>query len=345
MQAQCWESSSDSNTVICRLCAHACRLAEGKRGKCGVRENKNGFLYSLVANRIISAHADPIEKKPLYHFFPGTRTFSIGTMGCNFSCRFCQNASISRYPADTGAIEGEEASPDRIVAAACQAHCASIAFTYNEPTVFYELMVATADRALQAGLGTIMVSNGFQSVAALQSLKERIQAVNIDLKGFTDAFYKTYCGARLQPVLDNLKRMVDMGWWVEVTTLLIPGLNDTPEVLHGLAGFIRKELGKHVPWHVSAFHPCYQMLDHPATPVSTVLEACAIGQKEGLLFVYPGNVPVSADTCCPSCGAVFIRRDGWKTYVMNSGVSCGVCNAVVPGIWSRKEGPILPPTP
>lgn len=336
MQAQCWESAS-SGAVICRLCAHACHLTEGKRGKCAVRENRNGLLHTLVANRIISAHVDPIEKKPLYHYLPGTRTFSLGTMGCNFSCRFCQNASISRYPADTGIVEGEETSPDSIIAAACKARCESIAFTYNEPTVFYELMAATSERALEVGLGTIMVSNGFQSVEALEGLRDRIQAVNIDLKGFTDTFYKTYCGARLQPVLDNLKRMVDMGWWVEVTTLLIPGLNDTPEALHGLAGFIRKELGKHVPWHLSAFHPCYQMVDRPATSVSTVLEACAIGREEGLVFVYPGNVPVSTDTCCPSCGAVFIRRDGWKAYPMTSDAVCRVCGAVVPGIWSRKE--------
>lgn len=321
--------------VRCELCAHECRIAEGRRGLCAVRENRNGTLYTLTSDGIASAHPDPVEKKPLYHFMPGSRTFSIGTMGCNFHCRFCQNAGLSRHPARTGEVCAEPVQPEDVIRAAHDTDCSSVAFTYNEPTVFYELMLAVSDRAVEAGLRTILVSNGFQSLPCLEGLHKRIHAANIDLKAFTDDFYRTRCGARLTPVLDNLKRMRDMGWWMEITTLIIPGLNDTPEELSQIARFIRNELGTGTPWHISAFHPCHEMQDRPPTPVRTLLMACEIGASEGLSFVYPGNIPpeYTKDTLCPVCGSVFVKRRGWESKRTASDGSCTACGAGIAGIW------------
>ncbi|MEG1610449.1 MAG: AmmeMemoRadiSam system radical SAM enzyme, partial [Bilophila sp.] len=289
---------------------------------------------TLTADGVASAHPDPVEKKPLYHYLPGSRTFSIGTMGCNFHCHFCQNAGLSRHPALTGEVCAESVAPEQIIRAACESGCSSVAFTYNEPTVFYELLLPVADCAHQAGLRTLLISNGFQSKACLEGLHRRINAANIDLKACTDSFYRTLCGARLAPVLDNLKRMRDMGWWLEITTLIIPGHNDTPDELHKIARFIREELGAATPWHVSAFHPCHEMQDRPPTPVRTLLTACEIGTAEGLLFVYPGNIALeyTRDTLCPVCGSVVIHRRGWDIEPTDG--TCASCNAILPGVWA-----------
>lgn len=319
--------------VVCRLCAHRCRLRPGGRGRCAVRINAGGILRTLAGNRLISVCVDPVEKKPLYHYLPGSRTLSMGSMGCNFSCTFCQNADISHFPAQTGEVRGESWSAEQVCEAAVANGCRSLAFTYNEPTLFYEFLTAASDLAHDSGLGTILVSNGFQSADCLAALRNRISAANIDLKAFSEEFYRTRCGGRLAPVLDNLKRMTDMGWWLEVTTLFIPGLNDSPEEMHAIARFIRQSLGAHVPWHCTAFHPCHELRDRPPTPDGTLLRACRAGEEEGLLFVYPGNAAVSRPTRCPSCGKVFIAREGWNLRKSSLDGTCAACGTAVPGIW------------
>lgn len=344
------------NRVQCCLCSHFCLLSLGERGQCGVRICVDGpdgaELHTLVGDGVAAWHADPVEKKPLYHYLPGSRTFSFGTVGCNFDCAWCQNDGISRLPAETGRVEGIPATPDALVSAARAQGCSSLAFTYTEPTVFFELMIATADRARnvspkntglqnaedQEPLGAILVSNGYQSPDCLEALRGRIQAANIDLKAFRGATYRTYCGARLQPVLDNLKRMKVFGWWLEVTTLVVPGINDDPHELRDMARFIRQELGPDTPWHISAFHPCRHMKDRGPTPLSSLTSAADMGQEEGLWFVYTGNVPPPLDrpTLCPHCMTALVERRGFQAR-MKTGFAgtCPQCGQRVPGIWSK----------
>jgi pyruvate formate lyase activating enzyme len=335
MEAVLWKQG-ERGCVRCVACMHACLLADGHAGRCGVRANRAGTLRSLVSGGIASAHADPVEKKPLYHYLPGTGTFSFGTQGCNFTCAFCQNADISQPPRLTGRIRQQNATPEDLLKAALANRCASVAFTYNEPTVFVELMLATAALAREAGLGAVMVSNGFQTPQALACLRPLIQAANIDLKSMNPVFYRDVCGAALRPVLNNLARMRRFGWWIEVTTLLIPGLNDDPEELRRIAGFIAAELGTDVPWHVSAFHPAFNMTDRPPTPPATVDMAWNIGRESGLRFVYPGNVlparlRATRSTLCPVCGAVCVDRSRAPSPFSGS---CPACRTGIPGIWS-----------
>ena len=335
MPAAFGESRLDG-LVDCRLCAHHCRLASGQRGRCGVRANLRGTLVSLVSNVVTGTAMDPVEKKPLYHFLPGTRTFSVGSAGCNFSCLFCQNHEISRDPAETGKIVGRQAEADILVDLARRQSAASMAFTYNEPTVFFELMFAASGLARQQGLRSLMVTNGFMSEDCLMSLRRRICAANVDLKSFSDAFYRKYCGGRLQPVLDNLKRMKALGWWLEVTTLVIPGINDSTAELREAARFIRDELGPDTPWHLSGFHGAYHMADHPDTPAGQLEDCWALARGEGLHFVYVGNVisAVGGNTYCPQCGAVCIERQGWR--VRLKGATAGICPSCgqeLPGVW------------
>ncbi len=334
-------STLDGNRIRCELCRRNCVLQSGERGFCGVREHRNGGLRSLVGNTIAAVHVDPVEKKPLYHYLPGSKVFSVGTMGCNFACVFCQNADISRTPARTGTIGGMPMPPEAAAAAALESGCAAIAFTYNEPTVFCEWMLETADAAAAGGLGRILVSNGYQSRDCLNALRPRITAANIDLKAFTDRFYRERCGgARLSPVLDTLKLAVSMNWWLEVTTLLVPGLNDDPAELRDAARFIRDELGAHVPWHLSAFHPCFELTDRPPTPPQTVLRACEIGLAEGLWFVYPGNTAFDSPTRCPGCRRVVAENvNGRRRELVKqdwNGV-CPHCGTAVPGIWQPGD--------
>jgi pyruvate formate lyase activating enzyme len=304
--------AADDNQVRCDLCHHHCRIAEGKRGLCGVRQNQAGKLYSLVYGKVIAAQVDPIEKKPLYHFLPGSRAYSIGTVGCNFRCRHCQNFEISQAPhRGSGRIGGEDRSPAEIVAAAQAAGCSAIAYTYTEPTIFFEFAYDTAIQARQAGIKNVFVSNGYMSAAAARRIAPLLDAVNIDLKAFTEKFYHEICGARLKPVLETIARMKSLGVWLEVTTLVIPGLNDSPQELAEIAGFV-KGVGEEVPWHVSAFYPAYKLSDVPPTPVATVRRAREIGLQAGLRHVYEGNVPgeAGAHTTCPGCKAVVIARSG-----------------------------------
>jgi pyruvate formate lyase activating enzyme len=319
----------------CDLYNRQCRIKEGKRGICGVRENRGGRLYSLVYGRIIAEHIDPIEKKPLFNFLPGSRAFSIGTVGCNFHCKHCQNFDISQYPQEhTGDIIGERRTPEGIVSAAKAAGCETIAYTYNEPTVFYEFTHDTAILAQREGIKNIIVSNGYLSSEAARQIAPYLDAINIDLKAFSDKSYKEVCGARLEPVLETIKLMKALGVWVEVTTLIIPGLNDGEEELRDIAHFV-KEIGPQVPWHVTRFHPAYKYLDRPPTPVATLRQAHEIGLEEGLRYVYEGNVPGEGgeNTYCYACGAILVERYGLRLLAnrLEDG-KCSECGAKMDGV-------------
>lgn len=335
MQEALFYEAADENQVRCDLCHHRCRIAEGKRGFCGVRQNQAGKLYSLVYGKIIAERVDPIEKKPLYHFLPGSQAYSIGTVGCNFRCRHCQNFEISQAPHQgSGRIGGKDRTPAEIVAAARAAGCSSIAYTYTEPTIFFEFACNTAILAHQAGIKNVFVSNGYMSAAAARRIAPLLDAVNIDLKAFTEKFYHKICGVRLKPVLKTIALMKSLGVWLEVTTLIIPGLNDGAQELAQIAGFV-KGVGEEVPWHVSAFYPAYQLTNVPPTPPVTVRNAREIGLQAGLRHVYAGNVPgeAGAQTTCPGCGATVIERSG-KGSVRNRLQSgrCPACGQTIAGV-------------
>ncbi len=318
--------SLDNSLTRCALCAHRCTIKPGRKGLCGVRENDGGVLYTLVYSEAIAAHVDPIEKKPLYHFLPGTSSFSIATVGCNFRCRFCQNSDISQAPREDASLRGEEFSPVEVVAAAKRYACDSIAYTYTEPTVFFEYAYETSKLAHEEGIKNIFVTNGYMTLEALDEIDGYLDAANVDLKSFDDGFYRRQCGARLQPVLDTIQAMHERGVWVEVTTLLIPGLNDGDEELTKIAQFMAG-VDLDMPWHVSRFTPRYKMQDRPGTPVDSIHRAVEIGREAGLRYVYAGNVPgdMYENTLCPACGAVAIGRVGYSTVVNLDGDKCASC--------------------
>lgn len=321
--------------VQCSVCAHRCKINPGRRGLCGVRENKDGILYSLVFGTLISENVDPIEKKPFFHVYPGSRSFSIATVGCNFSCEFCQNSDISQMPRTTLMIMGEDTALETIVERACKNGCKTIAYTYTEPTVYLETALETSKIAVREGLKNVFVTNGYMSEQALDVMKPYLSAANVDLKSFRDEFYKKQCGARLQPVCDSLKKMKDLGIWVEITTLLIPGLNDLPEELHDIAAFIAG-IGKETPWHISRFHPQYKMLTRPVTPVASLHQACAIGKEAGLKYVYCGNVPgdEGENTYCSNCNKLLIKRYGYRIIESTlSGKTCSHCGHPLDGLF------------
>ncbi|HSQ84928.1 MAG TPA: AmmeMemoRadiSam system radical SAM enzyme, partial [Desulfobacterales bacterium] len=268
--------------VRCNLCHHKCIISQGKRGICHARENNNGVLYSLVYGKLIACHVDPIEKKPLFHFFPGSKAYSIATLGCNFHCLHCQNWSISQI---THKIVGKEFTPEDIIQNAITNRCQSIAYTYTEPTIFFEFAYETAKVAHKKGLKNLFITNGYISTEALEEISPYIDAANIDLKSMNNTFYREVCGAKLQPILDNIKLYYELGIWIEVTTLIIPGHNDDPEELKKTAEFIRN-IDATIPWHVTGFHPTYKLNDIPPTPVETLRKAVEIGRKAGLEYVY-----------------------------------------------------------
>lgn len=324
----------DDNKVRCVLCPHLCIISDGKKGVCGVRENRDGRLYSLVYGRIIAAHVDPVEKKPLFHFQPGSRTFSIATPGCNFKCSFCQNWQISQI---TEEIERtEEVSPEEVVRGAIRTGSSSISYTYTEPTIFFEFARDTGKIAREKGLKNIFVTNGYITKEGLEASLEFLDAANVDLKSFRDEFYKKFCRGKLSPVLDAIKWMKEKGIWIELTTLIIPGENDGEGELRDIAVFIKKELGDSVPWHVSRFHPDYKLLSHESTPPSTLFKAYEIGKKEGLKYVYVGNLPGSKgeNTYCPSCGKIVIGRWGFTiTEYRIKEERCQHCGQKIDGIF------------
>ena len=326
----------EKEKITCHLCAHECVIEPGKRGICMVRENQGGRLFSLVYGRIVSQGNDPIEKKPLFHFLPGTRSFSIATVGCNMQCQHCQNYEISQYPRHHElAVPGQECTPESIVRQAMETHAASMSYTYIEPTIFAEFAYDTAVLAREQGIRNIFVSNGFMTEKSAGALAGVLDGNNIDLKSFSDDFYRRICKARLQPVVDTIALMKGKGVWVEVTTLVIPGLNDSDTELRDIAHFIR-EIGAEIPWHVSAFHPTYRMLERPRTPVETLLRARNVGRDAGLRYVYTGNIPGEGgeSTRCHGCGERVIERIGYT--IRNNRLQdgcCPGCGAEIPGVW------------
>jgi pyruvate formate lyase activating enzyme len=331
-----FQEAREENRVRCGLCSHGCIIAPGKRGICAVRENRDGVLYSLVYDKVIARNIDPVEKKPLFHFRPGSLSYSIAAPGCNFRCKHCQNADISQLPRDRGGIvPGENVSPASIVEAARKRGCTSISYTYTEPTIYFELAYDTAKLAAEAGLANIFVTNGYITPEALRTVRPFLDAANIDLKGFTDDFYRTVCGARLQPVLDSIRLYKELGIWIELTTLIIPGHNDSDEELEAIARFIAS-VGREVPWHVSRFHPAYKLTDQPATPLATLKRARRIGLDAGLRYVYEGNVPGEGeDTVCWKCGKTLVKRVGFTVGdIFVRGGTCAFCKAKIDGIWT-----------
>jgi pyruvate formate lyase activating enzyme len=322
-EAMLWRTL-EGGKVECLLCAHRCQVAAGKSGVCGVRENREGKLITHVYGEVIAAHIDPIEKKPLYHFLPGTISFSIATIGCNFRCPFCQNWQISQAgKKDKGFGGGQALSPGEIVQAAKKRGCASISYTYTEPTIFFEYAYETAKLAREAGLANVFVSNGYMTVEALRMIQPYLDAANVDLKAFRDETYKKVCGARLGPVLDSIRLMRELGIWIEVTTLIVPGMNDSEEELADIARFIAS-VSSEIPWHISRFHPDYKYTQAPATPVETLRRAAALAKEAGLKFIYIGNVwGESEATVCPQCGKVLIRRNGFN--VGENRIEAGRC--------------------
>ena len=332
--AMLWEAvtkDEETNSVRCNLCAHHCLIREGRKGICLVRENVAGELYTLVYGRVISANVDPVEKKPLFHFHPGSGAFSIATVGCNFRCHWCQNWQISQAVREEHLLYGgQRATPEELVAAARRSDCRSIAYTYTEPTVFFEYAYDTARLAHEAGIANIFVTNGYMTAEALEMIRPYLDAANVDLKAFRDDTYRKLIGARLQPVLDSLVQTKQAGIWLEVTTLVVSGLNDSDDELGQIAAFIHDELGPDTPWHVSRYHPTYKY-DAPPTPMERLARAWVIGKDAGLRYVFVGNVPgrmlphgvEGESTYCHHCGAPLIER--WGYSIRQNRVGDGVC--------------------
>ena len=328
----------EKKVVGCFLCAHNCRIKEGKRGLCQVRENREGVLYSLVYGKLISQNVDPIEKKPLFHLLPGSLSYSIATVGCNFRCSHCQNYDISQYPRlNYGAITGRTATPEQVITSAQEHGCQSISYTYIEPTIFFEFAYECAQLAHERGLKNVFVSNGYTSPEATRKLAPFLDGNNIDLKAFTDKFYREVCGAKLAPVLETIRLMKELGVWVEVTTLVIPGWNDSDSELKEIAQFI-KSIDPEMPWHVTRFYPTFKMLDREPTSVATLERARNMGLSEGLKNVFVGNIPgeEGESTICPQCGTTVIERRGFTILSQNlEDGRCGKCNQSIAGVFQK----------
>lgn len=359
-EARFYEPLPDGK-VLCTLCPHDCRIPEGARGACGVRYNHKGRLYTLVYDKVVAREVNPVEKKPLFHFYPGSFAYSISTVGCNLRCSFCQNWRISQWPKEylpkhiesgeqtemetpdficpqlvelERIVAGETITPEAIVQAALNTGCLSISYTFTEPTIFYELAYDTAVLAREKGLKNNFVSNGFISETPLRELATVLDAANIDLKFFKEESYRRISRARLQPILDAIRLYHELGVWLEITTLIIPGINDSEGELQQIAEFIH-ELDVAIPWHVSQYYPAYKMFDHPPTPVETLRRARRIGLDTGLRYVYEGNVPGEGgeNTWCYQCGELLIERYGF--YVRQNRICdsrCPDCGAVIDGI-------------
>lgn len=324
----------NNQSVQCNLCPHNCHIENNKKGICGVRKNIDGTLFTLVYGKAIAEHADPVEKKPLFHFYPGSQAFSVSTVGCNFQCRHCQNSDISQMPRDRDIIMGNDRTPNDIVNTAKRLDCKSISYTYTEPTIYFEYAYETAKLASREGLKNNFVTNGYINQAPLEKIGPYLDAANIDLKSFSEDFYKKICGAELHSVLDSIRTYKRIGIWIEITTLVIPNLNDSPDELKQITEFIAK-LGKEIPWHVTAFYPTYRLTDQPRTSSRTLLEAREIGLQAGLRYVYTGNVPgeKGENTYCYSCGTALIQRFGFqiaKNILINA--SCPECKTKIDGV-------------
>ncbi len=336
MEAYLYESLNNEKKIKCNLCNHRCVIKNGRRGICGVRENKEGILKTLVYGKLIARNIDPIEKKPLFHVLPGSLSYSVATVGCNFKCLFCQNADIAQMPSDhNGMIMGNFFTPEDIVNAAIQGNCKSIAYTYTEPTVYFEFAYDTARIAHEKGILNVFVTNGYMTSGAIEMISPYLDAANVDLKAFNKKFYKEICKAEIEHVKETLRHMKSLGIFIEVTTLLIPGLNDDRHELEMLAEFIVESLGPETPWHISGFYPTYKLLDRPSTPLETLIIAREIGIKTGLKYVYTGNVPSEngENTFCYNCNNLLIDRQGFyvKKNLIENG-KCAHCGAHIDGI-------------
>jgi pyruvate formate lyase activating enzyme len=321
-------------TVQCTACNHYCTIPKGKLGICGVRKNIDGKLFLLTYGKAPAHGIDPIEKKPLFHFFPGTQIFSFGTFGCNYSCSFCQNSELSQCTKEKELVNfGPMFPPEKIVEYCKKENIPSIAYTYNEPAIFFEYAYDTAKLAHEAGLKNVFVSNGYESKEALEKITPYLDAINIDIKSFSNEFYSKNCKARLQPVLDTVKLAHELGIWVEVTTLVIPKENDSKKELAQIAEFIAS-VSRNIPWHVTRFYPNYLMTDRDSTPIKTLLDAHNAGKKAGLNYVYIGNIKNEFEsTLCPKCGKVLVERKGFlvqKNNLFNGKCSCG---EKIAGVW------------
>jgi pyruvate formate lyase activating enzyme len=332
----------DDGRVECDLCPRHCALHEGQRGLCFVRARRHDAIVLTAYGRSTGLAVDPIEKKPLFHFHPGSTALSFGTAGCNLACRFCQNWDISKARHDD--ILGVEASPADVARQAVRLGCRSVAFTYNDPAVFFEYALDTARACRERGVATVAVTAGYMNPEPRAEFFALMDAANIDLKSFDDAFYRRFCGGRLAPVLETLEHVArHTATWLEVTTLLIPGLNDSAAEVSALSAWVAEHLGPHTPLHFSAFHPAFRMTDRPSTPAATLGEARRRARAEGLRFVYTGNMrdPKGQTTRCAGCGAVLVGRDGYRltAWGLDAAGRCHTCGVLCPGVFTEAPGP------
>lgn len=324
----------DNNTVQCHLCPRECLVREGERGFCGVRMNQNGIYYTLVYGKVAAAHIDPIEKKPLFHMFPGSEALSIATVGCNVMCKFCQNWELSQsLPKD---VNMQDWPPKQVAALAQQKRCKIIAYTYNEPVIFTEYMYDTAKAGQEKGLYSVMISNGYINARPMKDLCGVLDAVKVDLKAFTQRFYRELVAGELKPVLDTLVLLKSQNVWTEIVYLVVPGQNDAVSELQQMARWVYNELGPDTPLHFSRFHPQYRMKNLPPTPIATLRKARQIAMDAGLHYVYIGNVPgdPGENTYCPNCGKMIIQRIGFHVSAVKIVKGkCQYCGASIAGIW------------
>jgi len=331
-QALLYETTEGSE-VRCFLCNHHCTISDGKYGRCNVRENKAGVLYTHAYGELIAQNIDPIEKKPLYHFFPGSRSFSIAAIGCNFQCGFCQNWQISQAKeAELLDLRPQEVKPEEVVKQAKRSASASISYTYTEPTIFFEYAFEIGQLAKREGLYNVFVTNGYMTEEMIRMIHPYLDAANIDLKSFNDDYYRKVCKGKLSPVLKSIEMMKKLNIWVEVTTLVLSGQNDSEEELRKIAGFLAG-IDKSIPWHLSRFYPQYKMEDLESTPLKVLDRAYEIGKEAGLRYVYLGNVGVGNNTYCHECHHLLIERLGYsiKEYTIREG-RCLHCKSQVDGV-------------
>jgi len=327
-----FKEDEKSDKLVCLLCQHYCKIKEGKTGICGVNKNIGDKIECLVYGYPAAMNIDPIEKKPLYHFLPASKSFSIGTVGCNFKCPFCQNWDISQ---EKEINKSDYYSPELLALLAKRKECESMAYTYNEPTIFYPFAKDVAIQAQKLGIKNVYVSNGFESTEVINDMVGIIDAVNIDLKSFDEAYYKKSLKGDLKKILENLKLFKKNGIWLEITTLIVPTVNDSHEELTQIATFISKELGVNTPWHISAFHPDYKLLDLPRTSYDTLKKAYDIGKEAGLNYVYMGNLGLENPTRCSNCNEILIDREYFnvlENYLMDG--CCPKCKKPLEGVFS-----------
>jgi pyruvate formate lyase activating enzyme len=336
-EAMFWEQG-DGREVKCVLCPRECEVADVERGYCGVRENQGGQYQTLVYGALCSAMIDPIEKKPLFHYLPGTEAFSIATAGCNIECKFCQNWQISQFRPEQ--VECNEVSPERLVRTCVYRNWPTIAYTYTEPVIFYEYMHDTAALARERRVGSVMISNGYIQEKPLRQLCQHLTGVKIDLKAFTEKFYVDQCAGELKPVLKALEILKEIGIWFELVILIIPTLNDRPAEVQAMSAWVVKHLGPDVPMHFTRFHPTYRVTNLPRTPVSTVARCRQIALDAGVHYAYSGNVPMhpGENTYCHSCKAQLIRRAGFRVVTNRiADGKCPDCGTQIPGVWTQDQ--------